>query len=110
MIKLKDILTRPHYSRFGIADKVGVNCRFDDGVWIYNTGEGHSFFRCEIPLCRNGDRIELGSYYITSTDDYSKVIEMELSSGPNMTYEMTWQDGDGYVSSGYADNFDSVFW
>ncbi|MEG4248732.1 hypothetical protein [Microcoleus sp. Pol10D4] len=103
--------SRTSYKKFGINDRIGRDCRFEDGVWIHNDGEGDSYFSCEIPLCRNGDRIELhGLYTTTYGDDYSKIQEMKLSSGPCMIFHFVWIDEEGNIEKGYADNFESAIW
>lgn len=102
---------RSSYKEFGINDRVGRNCRFEDGVWIHNDGEGDSYFSCELPLCRNGDRLEVqGIYTTTYGDNYSTIREMKLSSGPYMIFEYMWDDEEGDIQMGYADNFDSAIW
>ncbi|MEG5043569.1 hypothetical protein [Microcoleus sp. B4-C1] len=102
---------RASYRDFGINDRIGRHCRFEDRVWIHNDGEGDSYFCCEIPLCRNGDRLEFQGLYITTYgDDYSKIIEMKLTSGPYMVFEFTWEDEEGDIQTGYADNFESAIW
>ncbi|MEG3899027.1 hypothetical protein QT989_25665 [Microcoleus sp. SVA1_B6] len=103
--------SRASYREFGINDRVGRYCRFEEGVWVHNDGEGDTYFSCEIPLCRNGDRLEFQGFYTTTYgDNYSRIEEMKLSSGPYMVFEFMWEDEDGNIQTGYADNFESATW
>ena len=102
-------INRPRPSDFGIVEKVGKHCYFDDGVFVYNSGEGHCYFECELPLCRNGDRIEVGSLYNTS-DGVVKVISMKLSNGVNQCFDYEVFDDDSDILELLSWDFKSIFW
>lgn len=100
----------PSYKEFGINNRVGRYCRFEDGVWIHNDGKGDTYFSCEVPLCRNGDRLEFQGLYTTTDGDNCIIEEMKLSSGPCMTFEFMWENQEGNIRIGNADNFESAIW
>lgn len=103
---------RPRPADFDIVERIGRNCRFEDGVFIYNDGEGDDYFSCNLPLCRNGDRIQVGNLYEVTYDfGYVRVIKMDLQPSVHQPWIITWLDTDGEsIESGYDDNFQSIFW
>ena len=109
MKKVIATVNKPRPSDFGISEKISRHCYFDDGVFVYNNGEGNSYFQCELLLCENGDHIEIGSLYNTCYGIVN-VGSMQLRSGVIQVfdYEVLDEDGDILEMLGYE--FKSVFW
>ncbi|WP_293134828.1 hypothetical protein [Microcoleus sp. bin38.metabat.b11b12b14.051] len=69
----------PRPADFDIVERIGKHCQFEDGVFVFNDGEGDSYFNCELPLCENGDRIEIGGLYeVNHSDEYVEILDMKL--------------------------------
>ena len=102
-------IIQPRPADFGIVEKVSKHCYFKDGVFVYDSGEGHCYFECELALCKNGDRIEVGSLYET-TDGIVKVISMKLSNGTIQCFDYKVLDDDGDILELLTWDFKSIFW
>jgi len=100
---------RPRPADFGIVERIGRYCKWDDGVFVYDDGEGEMYFYCEVPLCENGDRIEVGGLYDTCYG-MVQVISMNLSNDVIQRFKYTILDGDGYTETFYGHEFYSIFW
>lgn len=109
MKKVIETVNQLHPSDFGISDRIAQHCYFDDGVFVYDSGEGHSYFQCELPLCENGDRIEVGSLYNTCYGIVN-VGAMELKSGVIQVFDYEVLDDDGDIMELLGYEFKSIFW
>jgi hypothetical protein len=56
-------ISRPHWSEFDLP--VSQNLVWRGGVYVCVDGRKEYHFSCELPLCQNGDRIQVGSHYLT---------------------------------------------
>ncbi len=112
MKKIIPTTNRPRPADFDIVEKIGRNCYFQDGVFIHSDSEGDSYLSCELPLCQNGDRIEVGNLYKVTYDfGYVTVVQMKLEPGIRHYWMITGLDTEGQsIESGYCDNFLSIFW
>ena len=109
MKKVITTINKPRPSDFDIVEKIGKHCHFDGGVFVYDNGEGNSFFLCELPLCRNGDRIEVGSLYDTC-DGVVKVVSMQLRDGIKQVFDYQVLDEDNDILELLGYDFKSIFW
>ena len=109
MKKVIATVKKPHPSDFGISEKTSRHCYFDGGVFVHDNGEGHSYFECELPLCQNGDRIEIGSLYNTCYGIVN-VGSMQLRSGVIQVFDYEVLDDDGNIMEVLGYEFDSIFW
>jgi hypothetical protein len=50
----------------------------EDGMKVYDGGEGVEYFRCQLPVCKNGDQILENEYYLLHGRDQVKVTSMKL--------------------------------
>ncbi len=68
-----------HYlAQFGIKPSRHIFNNF--GMPTFDNGEGTFYFRCEVPIAKNGELIEAGKTYRTQPFDRFKVIKMELDT------------------------------
>ncbi len=109
MKKIIAIVNRPRPADFDIVERIGRHCKWDDGVFVYNDGEGEMYFYCELPLCQNGDRIEVGGLYETC-DGMVEVISMTLTNHVIQSFKYTIIDGDGNTETFYSHEFNRIFW
>ena len=56
-------ISRPHWSEFDLP--IGQDLVWRGGVYICVDGRKEYYFSCELPLCVNGDRIQVGFAYFT---------------------------------------------
>ena len=61
--KLVTPISRPHWSEFDLP--VSQDLVWRGGVYICVDGRKEYYFSCELPLCVNGDRIQVGFAYLT---------------------------------------------
>ncbi|MEG4396591.1 hypothetical protein [Microcoleus sp. BROC3] len=95
---------------FGISDTIGRHCKWRDGVFIYKNSDGEMYFQCELPLCQNGDRIQVGSLYNTSIG-IVQVVTMNLTSHVNQTFTYIVLDENGDSTEIlHSREFISIFW
>lgn len=110
--KIVPSIDRPSYRDFGFNDKTGVKLKWENGIFIYpDPFEGdrvHS--RCELPICKNRDLIELGSLYETQIG-MCQVIKMELVGDFYQFWKFTVIDEDGNQEEDLdLWYFISIFW
>ncbi len=48
------------------------------GMPVYDDGEGHAFFSCELPITKRGELIQIGKTYDTDQVDKVTVVGMQL--------------------------------
>ncbi|MEG3933757.1 MULTISPECIES: hypothetical protein [unclassified Microcoleus] len=103
-------IDRLQSANFGISDTIGRHCKWRDGVFIYKNSDGEMYFQCELPLCQNGDRIEIGSLYNTSVG-IVQVLAMNLTSHVNQAFIYIVLDENGdRTETLHGDEFISIFW
>jgi hypothetical protein len=56
-------ISRPHWSEFDLL--VSQDLVWRGGVYVCVDGRKEYHFSCELPLCVNGDRIQVGCVYLT---------------------------------------------
>lgn len=56
-------ISRPHWSEFDLP--IFHNLVWRGGVYVCVDGRKDYHFSCELPLCVNGDRIQVGGFYLT---------------------------------------------
>ncbi|MEG4396592.1 hypothetical protein [Microcoleus sp. BROC3] len=61
--KVVALISRPDQSQFDLP--VSDNLVWRGGVYVCVEGRKQYHFSCELPLCVNGDRIHVGSLYLT---------------------------------------------
>lgn len=108
---MKKIINTIPGTDYGINPRLRKYCRFEDGVFIFNDGEGDDYFSCDLPLCRNGDRIAIGDICEASFDDITvDIVGMELQLDVRSYYMIIFEDEDGTTHKVHDHMFLSVFW
>ncbi|MEG4350188.1 hypothetical protein QUA74_10650 [Microcoleus sp. LAD1_D3] len=103
-------LDRLKSANFGISDRIGRHCKWRDGVFIYKNSDGEMYFQCELPLCQNGDRIQLSSLYNTNRG-IVQVLAMNLTSHVNQDFIYIVLDETGErTKTLHGHQFISIFW
>ena len=103
-------LDRLQSANFGIGDRIARHCKWRDGVFVYKNSNGEMYFNCELPLCQNGDPIEIGSLYNTFIG-IVQVLTMNLTSHVNQTFTHIVLDENGDSTEIlHSREFISIFW
>ena len=97
-MKTKKIINVIPGTNYNIHPKVMRSCRFEDGVFIYNDGEGDDYFSCDLPLCNNGDQIWIGDVCEVTFDDITvDIVGMELQLDVHSYWIIIFKYDDGQM-------------
>lgn len=99
-------IKRPGLYEFGIAFDPDYVWR--DGVYICQHGRKQLYFSCELPVCQNGDVIEVNSLYMTVI---GVVIVRAMYPDDSLFQHHEYKviDGDGEEQRLLTWEFESVF-
>jgi len=87
-------IKRPGLYEFGIA--FDPDYVWKDGVYICQHGRKQLYFSCELPVCQNGDVIEVNSLYMTVIGIVTvRAMYPDDSLTQNYEYKVIHGDGEG---------------
>jgi hypothetical protein len=99
-------IKRPGLYEFGIA--FDPDYVWKDGVYIFQHGRKQLYFSCELPVCQNGDVIEVNSLYMTVIGIVT-VRAMYPDGSLTQNYEYKVINGDGEEETLLTWEFESTF-
>jgi len=110
-MKTKKIINVIPGTNYNIPPKLMRNCVFEDGVYIFNDGEGDDYFSCDLPLCNNGDQIAIGDICETTFNDINvDIVDLVFCNDVRSYFMITFQFDDGTRHTLHNHMFESVCW